>query len=50
MIIEQEAAIFEAACDRNKATIDKLPDDSAEREAYVLGLSDGIEFALTAKT
>jgi hypothetical protein len=38
--------IFVAACEAYKNTIDSLPLDSAGREAYADGLSDGVRFAL----
>ena len=49
MDIEKETAVFEAACENHAATIEKMPHDSAEREAYAEGLADGVHFALNAK-
>jgi hypothetical protein len=49
-LVDQEAAttIFVAACEKNQATIDAMPIDSVEREAYAEGLSDGVHFVLEA--
>jgi len=49
MNFDQEVVVFEAACEHHSATIEELPHDSAEREAYAEGLADGVHFALNAK-
>lgn len=44
MTLGHEAAVFALACETYKNTIDQLPTDSPEREAYVEGLADGVKF------
>ena len=47
MTFEQQTAVFEAACKRHADKIEGMALNSAQREAYALGLADGVEFLLT---
>ena len=40
--LENEAAIFEAAVEKNRAAIDAMSEH--DREQYVEGLADGVHF------